>query len=69
MSKDLIKISILTKYYQEIEKIIVHSSQFATVEDYVNFVLQEMLFEESGKEVSKKDEEQIKHRLRDLGYM
>ncbi len=63
------EIKILTSYYKEIEKIVAQSSQFQSVSGYVNYVLKEMLFGEIDSGYSKEDEEVVKKRLQDLGYM
>ena len=66
---NLKEVKILTKYYNQIEKIVLQSSQFETVSDYVNFVLKEVLFGEQDSDYSKEEEELIKKRLQDLGYL
>ena len=63
------KVEIKSEYYQEIEKIIAQSSQFQTVSEYVNFVLKEMLFGDTGSRRTEREEELIKKRLQDLGYI
>ncbi|MFQ5641613.1 MAG: CopG family transcriptional regulator [bacterium] len=67
--KSYSNISIQTDYYQEIEKIIAQSGQFQSVSDYVNYVLKELLFGEGEKTLSEDEEEHIKKRLHDLGYL
>ncbi|MFC1999217.1 CopG family transcriptional regulator [Chloroflexota bacterium] len=50
----------------------VKATGFETVEEYVTFVLEEVLKEEDGEEVqafSKEEEEEVKKRLRALGYL
>ena len=50
----------------------VKDSKFASVSDYVSFILRErMTIEEQGSKsaYSKEDEEKIKARLKDLGYL
>ena len=69
MTKTSTNIEIKSEYYQEIEKIVEHSSQFQTVSEYVNFVLKEMLFGFSDSGRTESEEDQIKQRLQDLGYM
>lgn len=67
--KKLIDVKILEEYYEAIEKTIAESEQFQTVSDYVNFVLKEMLFNDVGSGYSKEEEELIKKRFEDLGYI
>lgn len=69
MIKEAKKIEIKTEYYKEIEKIVAQSSQFQTVSEYVNFILKEMLFGDTDSERTKVEDEVIKKRLQDLGYM
>lgn len=66
---ELVEIKILKKYYDEIQKIIKTNPQFSTVSDYVNYVLKELLFKQSEEGYSKEEEELIKKRLEDLGYL
>ncbi len=66
------KIEIKNEVYEEIKKRVEESGEFGSVEEYVNFVLEEILKdEEEEAEVvySKEEEEQVKDRLRDLGYI
>ena len=45
--------------------------EFNSVDDYVSFVLKEVLKEddEEDRTFTEKDEEEVKKRLRDLGYL
>ncbi|MFQ5604009.1 MAG: CopG family transcriptional regulator [bacterium] len=63
------RVPILKFHYEEIEKIVAQSTQFQSVADYVNFVLQEMLSGDVESNDSRQAEEVIKLRLRDLGYL
>lgn len=57
--------------YSRIEQRI-KSMNFSSVEEYVRFVLEEVLKEEGqqeGKTFSKEEEEEVKKRLRSLGYL
>lgn len=51
----------------------VRATEFNSVEDYVTFVLEEILKDESEEEeepvFSKAEEEEVKKRLRALGYL
>lgn len=67
--KEHVEVKILKEYYDEIEKIIAETSQFKAVSDYINFVLKELLSKEGTSGYSKDEEEIIKKRLEDLGYM
>ena len=65
------KVEIKDEIYEEIKKRVEESEDFSTVEEYVNFVLEEILKDEEEEEVvySEEEEEQIKERLRGLGYL
>ncbi len=66
------KIEIKDEIYEEIKKRVDESEEFSSVEEYVNFVLEEILKdEEEEAEVvySEEEEEQVKERLRGLGYL
>jgi len=56
--------------YSKIEQRILNT-EFRSVDGYVAFVLEEVLkeVEEEGKIYSKEEEEEVKKRLRELGYL
>ncbi|GAJ06234.1 unnamed protein product, partial [marine sediment metagenome] len=62
----------LAKLYGRIEER-VKATDFRSVDEYVTFVLEEVLKEddeqEGEKAFSKEDEEEIKQRLKSLGYL
>lgn len=66
---EFVDVKILKKYYDQVEKIVAASSQFKSVSDYINFVLEEMLSSEENVGYSKEEEAVIRKRLEDLGYM
>ena len=68
-SERLTPVEIRERYYREIERIVAQSAQFDSVADYVNFVLNEVLFGEGNDDSSEEDEEIVRQRLRDLGYL
>jgi Arc/MetJ-type ribon-helix-helix transcriptional regulator len=52
----------------------VHATEFQSVEEYITFVLEEVLgeegeSEEEGPTFSEEEEEEVKKRLRALGYL
>ena len=67
------KIEIKDEIYDEIKNRIEETEEFSSVEEYITFVLEEILKEEEedGPEevYSKEDEEKIKERLKGLGYL
>ena len=60
---------IIRKFEKRIEK----SSEFNSIEEYVNFILSQVAdkieSEEKEEEFSKEDEEKVEERLRGLGYL
>ena len=56
--------------YKKIEER-VNATEFNSVEEYVTFVLEEVLKDEQEEEktFSKEEEEEVKNRLRALGYL
>ena len=51
---------------EEVEK---SEGEFKSVEEYVEFVLEELLSEEGEEVYTEEEEEEIKRRLRALGYI
>ena len=65
------QVSIPNELYEKIEKNL-EDFGFKTVDEYIVFVLEEVLkSDDSGEEqvFSEEEEEMIKKRLRDLGYL
>ncbi|MCD6463609.1 MAG: CopG family transcriptional regulator [Thermotogae bacterium] len=65
------QVNIPDELYEKIEKSL-DEFGFKTVDEYVEFVLREVLESDSSQEeqvFSKEEEEMIKKRLRDLGYL
>ena len=70
MSKEK-TVSLPEKLYKEIEKR-VESAGFTSVDEYVIFILEEVVGEESTEQstsLSSEDEENIKKQLKSLGYL
>ena len=69
--KEYVNIRIPKSIYEKIEEEVRASQgEFKSVEDYVEFVLNEVLKEESEETVyTPEEEEEIKRRLRSLGYL
>ena len=71
---DKVSIEISKKIYEEIERRI-DGEEFKSVEEFVNFVLEEVLKEEDeeietqGDALSEEEEEKVKERLKALGYL
>ena len=63
-------VSLSAELYCKIEKR-VNTTDFSSVEEYVTFVLEEVIKEENEEEkaFSKEDEEEVKKRLKALGYL
>jgi len=68
-SEDKVSISLSKSLYKKIKEKIEGSGTFNSVEDYVEFVLEELLKEEEETPFTPEEEEEIKKRLRALGYI
>ena len=65
-----VAVHISKEIYEKAKKFVEEQGGFSSVEELVEFVLNEVLSEESAGEVmSKEDEEKVKERLRSLGYI
>ncbi len=70
MGEEKVVIYIPKRLYERIEQAIKESGgEFKSVEDYVIFVLEEVLTEEEETVLTPEEEEEIKRRLRALGYL
>lgn len=71
MGKEKVPVYLRRELYERVEKEIEKSQgEFENIEEYVEFVLEELLREEDLEHVySKEEEEKIKERLRQLGYI
>jgi len=70
MSDDKIPVYISKELYDKVKRTVEEQGGFSSVEEFVEFVLKEVLSEEvSGVAMSKEDEEKVKERLRALGYI
>jgi len=71
MSSDYVPVNIPKKLYEEIEKRVAESQgEFKNVEEYVEFVLSELIKEEEEETIdvsSPEEEEKLKDRLGKLG--
>ncbi|MHA1594172.1 MAG: CopG family transcriptional regulator [Candidatus Baldrarchaeia archaeon] len=70
MSEEKVPIYIKKELYERLKKHVKESGGFESIEEFVEFVLNEVLEEEEEEEVySPEEEEEIKRRLRSLGYL
>jgi Arc/MetJ-type ribon-helix-helix transcriptional regulator len=72
MSKNKIAVNISKELYELVKQRVKESGgEFKDGEEYVEFVLREVVKDEEEEEqkYSKEDEEQIKQRLKSLGYL
>ncbi len=71
MPKDTVPVNISRSLYEKIEaKVKESKGEFKNVEEYVEFVLSEVVKEEGEENVfTPEEEEEIKKRLRALGYL
>ncbi|NMC57906.1 MAG: CopG family transcriptional regulator [Candidatus Methanofastidiosa archaeon] len=66
--EDLGTVKIPKRLIEEIKEYI-KDSEFKSVDDYVSFVIEEVLKDDEEPEFSEEDEKQVKERLKDLGYL
>jgi hypothetical protein len=73
MNKEKIAVNISKDLYELVKERVKESNgEFKDIEEYVEFVLREIVKdegEEKEQKYSKEDEEQIKQRLKSLGYL
>jgi len=70
VGEEKVAIEIPRRLYEQIEKRVEESGgEFKSVEEYVVFVLEEVLREEGEEVFTPEEEEEIKRRLRALGYL
>jgi len=65
-----VPVEIPKELHDRIKKEYVDSGEFKSVEEFIKFVLKEVLTEEESESVyTPEEEEEIKKRLRSLGYL
>jgi hypothetical protein len=70
MSEDKVPVYISKKIYEEVKKRVDESEgEFKSVEEFIEYVLTELLKEEEEKPYTSEEEEEIKKRLKALGYI
>ena len=70
MSEEKVAVYIPKALYERVRKAVEESGgEFKSVEEYVVFVLEEVLKEEEEPAFTPEEEEEIKRRLRALGYL
>lgn len=70
MPEDKVPVYISRKLYEEVKKRVDESGgEFKSVEEFVEFVLTELLEEEEETLYTPEEEEAIKKRLKALGYL
>ena len=68
--EDKVAIRVSKELYEKAEKFVKDSGGFSSVEELVEFLLNEVLSEETSEyKMSKEEEEEVKRRLRSLGYL
>lgn len=66
--EELGTVKIPKRLIEEIKDYI-KDSEFKSVDDYVSFVIEEVLKDDEEPEFSEEDEKLVKDRLKDLGYL
>ena len=70
MKEEMVNIKIPKTLYDKIKEEVKKSKgEFKDEEEYITFVLEELLKEEDQEVYSKEEEEEIKKRLKALGYI
>ncbi len=71
MPKDCVTVGIPRRLYRQIEKRVKESQgEFKDAQEYIEFVLSEVVKDEESETVyTPEEEEEIKRRLRQLGYI
>lgn len=69
MSGEKVTLRISRSVYEKAKEYVEKHGGFASVEELIEFVLEEVLSEEGSEVYSKEDEEKVKERLRSLGYL
>lgn len=65
-----VQVAISKELYERCRRFIEEQGGFSSVEEFVEFVLNEVLGEESAPQgLSKEEEEKVKERLKALGYI
>jgi len=69
-NEEKIEIKISKKLYDKIAEEIKDSEDFKTVEEFIEYVIEQVLEEEEEETAyTEEEEEEIKDRLRSLGYL
>lgn len=63
------QVEIKSEHLDEIKKVIKHSALFSSPEEYLDHVLDDLLFSQSENLEHKDKSEMLEKRLRDLGYL
>lgn len=70
MSGEKVSVQVSKELYEKAERFIKESGGFSSVDELVEFLLNEVLSEKSDEyKISKEEEEEVKRRLRSLGYL
>lgn len=65
-----VAVYISKELYEKVKRFVEEQGGFSSVEEFVEFVLNEVLSgNTTSRELSKEDEERVKERLRALGYI
>ncbi len=69
MSEDKECVHIPKPLYDKAKALVEDTDEFSTVDELVEFLLREALGEKEGEAYTPEEEEEIKERLRSLGYI
>jgi len=70
VAEEKVPVMIRKEIYEKAKKFIEESGGFESVEEFVEYLIEEAIeIEESGEALTKEDQEKVSERLRDLGYL
>ena len=69
MAEDKVEVRISRDLYEKAREFIEETGGFKSVDELVEFLLQEVLSGEEETGLTEEDEEKVKERLRSLGYL
>ncbi len=69
MGKETVSVEISKELYDKIERYIKENGGFSSVREFIEFIVNEVLESEEEGGYSSEEEEEIKERLRSLGYL
>ena len=69
MASEKVAVYISRELYEKAKRFVEETGSFSSVEELVEFVLNEVVLSKEAATFSREDEEKVKERLRSLGYI